>query len=377
MKATGDLQLLKRINRSVLLRLIRSQPDLSRARLAHLSGLTKSTVSALVRELLDEHWLSEAAAPVATQGLGRPSTPLNIDTARRVLIGIEIAVDCLRLVCVSLSGVILTQTEVALDDPQPQAACQQLGRLVQVLCQQLEEKELILSGVGVCLPGAVDESLGLVRLAPNLGWRDVPFRALVSEEFARLGIATQHIHLQNDADAAALGEYEFAGGSSDDPLIFVNCDVGVGAGIVLNDRLFTGFLGAAGEIGHSILQVDGPLCSCGRRGCAEAFIGARALAKKQGLQQAGQYLGVLLQNLDAMFNPRVIVVGGRSCIDHPTLIDSARSAQQVYARAAGLQAPQIRAARFGVQAAAVGAAALVLHQFLRPLLKETKHVPGN
>jgi predicted NBD/HSP70 family sugar kinase len=223
----------------------------------------------------------------------------------------------------------------------------------------------------------VDEGLGLVRLAPNLGWRDVPFRAMVLAEFARLGIATPHIHLQNDADAAALGEYEFAGGSSDDPLIFVNCDVGVGAGIVLNDRLFTGFLGAAGEIGHSILQVDGPLCSCGRRGCAEAFIGARALAKKQGLQQAGHYLGVMLQNLDAMFNPHVIVVGGRSCIDHPHLIDSARSTQQAYANAAGLQAPQVRPARFGVQAAAVGAAALVLHQFLRPLLKETKHVPGH
>lgn len=375
MKATGDLQLLKRINRSVLLRLIRSQSDLSRARLAALSGLTKSTVSALVRELLDEHWLSEAAEPVASQGLGRPSTPLNIDNHKRVLIGIEIAVDVLRLVCVSLSGVILTQTEEPLQQRDPAQACKQVGRLVQALCRQLDEKQLLLSGVGVCLPGAVDESLGLVRLAPNLGWRDVPFRALVSAEFARLGIATAQIHLQNDADAAALGEYEFAGGNSDDPLIFVNCDVGVGAGIVLNDRLFTGFLGAAGEIGHSILQVNGPLCSCGRKGCAEAFIGARALAKKQGVEQAGQYLGVVLQNLDAMFNPHVIVVGGRSCIDYPAMIETARSTQQAYAAAAGLQAPQVRAARFGVQAAAVGAAALVLHQFLRPLLKEAKQVP--
>ena len=377
MKATGDLQLLKRINRSVLLRLIRSQPDLSRARLASLSGLTKSTVSALVRELLDEHWLSEAAAPVATQSMGRPSTPLNIDTTKRVLIGIEIAVDCLRVVCVSLSGVILTQTEAALQDQRPEQACRQMGLLVQALCRQLVKKGLLLSGVGVCLPGAVDEVLGIVRLAPNLGWRDVPFRALVAAEFAALGIASAHIQLQNDADAAALGEYEFAGGSSDDPLIFVNCDVGVGAGIVLNDRLFTGFLGAAGEIGHSILQVDGPLCSCGRRGCAEAFIGARALARPQGVDQAGQYLGVMLQNLDAMFNPHVIVVGGRSCIEHPALIETARSTQHAYARAAGLQAPEVRAARFGVQAAAVGAAALVLHQFLRPLLKESKHVPGH
>jgi predicted NBD/HSP70 family sugar kinase len=229
--------------------------------------------------------------------------------------------------------------------------------------------------VGVCLPGAVDE--GLVRLAPNLGWRDVPFRAMVLAEFARLGIPVAPVHLQNDADAAALGEYEFAGGSNDDPLIFVNCDVGVGAGVVLNDQLFTGFLGAAGEIGHSILQVNGPLCSCGRKGCAEAFIGGRALATADGAEQAGQYLGGLLQNLDAMFNPRVIVVGGRSCIDHPDLIETARATQQGYASAAGLRAPQVRVARFGVQAAAMGAAALVLHQFLRPLLKEAKHVPGN
>jgi predicted NBD/HSP70 family sugar kinase len=375
MKSTGDLQLLKRINRSVLLRLIRSQPDVSRARLASLSGLTKSTVSALVRELLDEHWLSEAAAPVATQSMGRPSTPLNIDSAKRVLIGIEIAVDCLRLVCVSLGGHILTQTEEPLQDRQPAGACRQLCQLVRVLCQQLEEKQLLLSGVGVCLPGAVDGTLGLVRLAPNLGWRDVPFMAMLAAELAQWGIPAAQIHLQNDADAAALGEYEFGG--SGDSLIFVNCDVGVGAGIVLNDRLFTGFLGAAGEIGHSILQVDGPLCSCGRRGCAEAFVGTRALQQKQGVEKAGKYLGVLLQNLDAMFNPHVIVVGGRSCMEHPTLTETARATQQSYADAAGLQTPEVRAARFGAQAAAVGAAALVLHQFLRPLLKESTHVSGN
>lgn len=377
MNATGDLQLLKRINRSVLLRLVRSQPDLSRARLAALSGLTKSTVSALVRELLDEHWLVEAAAPVPVQGMGRPSTPLNIDNQRRVLIGIEVAVDCVRLVCVSLAGVVLTQTEEPLTDKQPERACAQVVALVALLGTQLNEKNLLLSGIGVCLPGAVDDATGIVRLAPNLGWRDVPFLAMVSEGFAKLGIGPAHIYLQNDADAAALSEYEFSDGSAADPLIFINCDVGVGAGIVLNDRLFTGSVGAAGEIGHSILQLGGPVCSCGRKGCAESFIGARALRARHGAEQAGQYLGMLIQNLDATFNPRIIVVGGRSCMDYPGLIDAARTTQQAYARAAGLQAPEVRPARYGVQAAAVGAAALVLHRFLRPLLKESNHVSGN
>jgi predicted NBD/HSP70 family sugar kinase len=376
MKTTGDLQLLKRINRSVLLRLIRSQPDLSRARLAHLSGLTKSTVSALVRELLDEHWLTEADEPVASQGMGRPSTPLNIDNHKRVLIGVEIAVDCLRVVCVSLCGDVLSQTEVELPDKRPASACKQAGKLVRALCKQLKEKQLLLSGVGVCLPGAVEDGSGIVRLAPNLGWRDVPFLSMLSAEFAHAGIAPANIHLQNDADAAALGEYEF-GDSGDDALIFINCDVGVGAGIVLNDRLFTGFLGTAGEVGHSILQVNGPLCSCGRKGCAEAFIGARALARKNGVAQAGEYLGVLLQNLDAMFNPHVIVIGGRSCVDNPSLVEIARNTQLAYAQTAGMRAPVVRSARYGLQAAAVGAAALVLHQFLRPLLKESNHVSGN
>jgi predicted NBD/HSP70 family sugar kinase len=193
---------------------------------------------------------------------------------------------------------------------------------------------------------------------------------MIADAFTAAGVPATQVHLQNDADAAALSEYEFGAGAGagEDPLIYINCDVGVGAGIVLNDRLFTGSAGTAGEIGHTILQVDGPLCSCGRRGCAETFIGSRVLNKKTGLDKAGQYLGILIQNLDAMFNPRVLVLGGQSCVDNPRLVADARDTLQNYARGAGLPAPEVRAARYGLQAAAVGAAALVLHRFLRPML---------
>ncbi|NBX20222.1 MAG: ROK family transcriptional regulator [Betaproteobacteria bacterium] len=376
MKTTGDLQLLRRINRSVLLRLIRSQPGLSRARLATLSGLTKSTVSGLVRELLDEHWLTELIAPVAGQGMGRPSTPLEIDANKRVLVGIEIAVDCVRIVSVSLTGEVLSHQEAVLDDPRPSSACALATRLLSALTRELDVNHWLLTGVGVCLPGAIDEAGGIVRLAPNLGWRNVPFLEMLAQEFGRLGIPATQIHLQNDGDTAALGEYEFGGGGNEDPLIFLNCDVGVGAGVVLNDRLFTGARGTAGEIGHTVLQVNGPLCSCGRRGCAEAFVGARALQEHTSLDHAAQYLGMMLQNVDAMFNPRVIVIGGRSTFEHPGLVDAARQTQCSYAQSAGMQAPEVRPARYGLHAAAVGAAALVLHEFLRPLLKDANHVAG-
>src|SRR5262245_4006185 len=106
MNTIGDQQLVKRLNRSVLLRLLRAQPGLSRAGLASASGLTKSTVSLLVRELLEDGWLAEAGAP-ATSGPGRPSTPLQISARARALIGVDIAVECVRVVCVSLHGDVL------------------------------------------------------------------------------------------------------------------------------------------------------------------------------------------------------------------------------------------------------------------------------
>jgi len=377
MKSTGDLQLLKRINRSVLLRLIRSNPNLSRARLADMSGLTKSTVSSLVRELIDTDWLAEASSTVAAPGMGRPSTPLHLNHDKRMLLGIEIAVDCVRLVCVSLVGVIHLEAEIALLEYSPATACTVVVDAARAMYSQLLERDYVLTGMGICLPGAVSEDAGIVRLAPNLGWREVPFLSMFVQALARSGFPSTPVHLQNDADAAALGEYEFGNRDSEDPLIFINCDVGVGAGVVLNDRLFTGSAGTAGEIGHTILQLDGRRCSCGRSGCMETFVGARALRQSGDMETAGRYLGVMLQNLDAMFNPRVLVLGGRSCTDMPGLTQAAQATLERYAQQAGLRPPEVRVARYGPQAAAVGAAALVLHRYLRPLIKDADHTLHN
>ncbi len=376
MKTKGDQQLVKRINRSMLLRLLRTQPGLSRARLADASGLTKSTVSALVRELLDENWIREAGAPVAGEGMGRPSTPLEIDASKRVLVGVEIGVQQMRLVAVSLTGELVSASEQALGSTDAQAACAQLAAMLQQAWGELALQDLRLSGIGVCLPGAIDETSGLVRFAPNLGWRDLAFHNMLMRALQSTDVPDVGIHLRNDGDAAALGEYEFGASDDADPLIFISCDVGVGAGIVLNDHLFTGARGMAGEIGHSVMQVDGDLCSCGRRGCAETFIGARALGSKEGVARAGRYLGVLIQNLDVMFNPRVVVVGGPSCSTRPELLDSAIHELKRYATDAGVAAPRVRAARYGLQAAAVGAAAVAWHCYLRPVQAETAPTQG-
>ena len=366
MKTTGDQQLVKRINRSVLLRMLRAQPGLSRARLAAESGLTKSTVSLLVRELLDDGWLTEAGVTV-NEGLGRPSTPLRINEGVRALIGVEIAVEVVRVVCVTLQGEVLHSEEQPLVSRAPARACEQTARMVATAYTGLESLGLQLVGVGACTPGAIDHDTGQLLFAPNLGWRQLDLLSLLTRALAEVGLPPVPLQLQNDADAGALGEYEFADGEGEDPLVFVSCDVGVGAGIVSNDRLFSGAQGMAGEIGHSILQMDGPPCSCGRHGCAETFIGSGALGQLADARRSGHYLGVLLQNLWTTFNPRAIVVGGKSCDHHPEFLQSAIDTVARYAASAGMPPPSVRTARYGPLAAAVGAAALSLHEYLRPM----------
>lgn len=376
MKTTGDQQLVKRINRSLLLRLVMAQPGLSRAQLAVESGLTKSTVSLLVRELVEEGWLCETAVTAGT-GIGRPSTPLQVDAKTRGLIGVEVAVECVRAVGVSLRGDILWSTQAPLNSHLPHDVCQQTAQLVRQAHAELIAQGVLLSGVGVGVPGAFDETTGMLRFAPNLGWRNVDFLSLLKQALFTAGLPAVPIHVQNEADTGALSEYEFSSAERQDALIFISCDVGVGAGIVLNDHLFTGAQGLAGEIGHSILQVDGPRCSCGRRGCAETFIGAKALAEQLSqrghLDRPGHALGVLLQNLWATFNPGVLVLGGASCLRYPELARTAQTVLQSYADSAGMPAPTVRLARYQLWASAVGAAALVLHQYLRPMQASQRH----
>jgi len=223
MNTTGDQQLVKRINRSVLLRLLRRQPGLSRAQLAQASGLTKSTVSLLVRELIDEAWLTETDVTAGASGLGRPSTPLQLDGRSRGMVGVEVAVEALRVVGVSITGQVLCALEETLIGTQPEDVCRQAARLVARTQAQLTQRGVQLCGVGVGLPGAFDDTNGMLRFAPNLGWRNVNFLPLITQALQLAGLPPVAVHVQNEADTAALSEYEFSDLSAQDSLIFVTC----------------------------------------------------------------------------------------------------------------------------------------------------------
>lgn len=395
MPVTGDSQLLKQLNRMALVRQVSTQPGLSRASLADVLGLTKSTVSMLVRDLMDEGWLTESEL-IATGEVGRRATPLHLDPDRLALLGADIGVDEARVVATNLLGEVLDTRIVTYDDTDAPASCIQLvadglvrmARRLGRANSAAGARQML--GVGVGLHGGVDETQGVLRYAPHLGWRNVDVDSQLRSHFAGTPLEGLPLHMQNEANVAALAEFEFTGQSGTDPLVYLSIGYGVGAGVIVGDNLLTGLNGFAGEVGHAILQANGPLCSCGRRGCADALIGLGSLlgAEKpsrtalerlfekvaQGQPQtcaavtaAGGQLGVLLNNLWAAFDPMAIVIGGPALRLGDTLIEPARRVLGEYADAAMLTAPEIRTSRFGADVVAVGGAALARHRLTRPL----------
>ncbi|RZA36738.1 MAG: ROK family transcriptional regulator [Lysobacteraceae bacterium] len=395
MPVTGDHQLLKQLNRMALVRQVSTQPGLSRASLAEVLGLTKSTVSMLVRDLMDEGWLSEREL-IATGEVGRRATPLQLNPDTLALLGAEVGVDEARIVATNLLGEVLESRVVTYDDTQDPASCIKvvaagLVRAARRLGRATETRGARqVLGIGVGLHGGVNETLGVLRYAPHLGWRNVEVGSQLRAHFSGTPLEDLPLYMQNEANAAALAEFEFTGQSGTDPLVYLSIGYGVGAGVIVGDSLLTGLNGFAGEVGHAVLQINGPLCSCGRHGCADALIGLASLLGTekpsraalellfdriaQGQEQtcaavtaAGEQLGVLLNNLWAAFDPMAIVIGGPALRLGDTLIAPARRILGEYADAAMLTAPEIRTSRFGADAVAVGGAALARHRLTRPL----------
>jgi glucokinase len=231
-------------------------------------------------------------------------------------------------------GATNTRLAVASEDgcivASAQAATAELGdagRLVEWVAARLRELAPgpAPSCIGVAAPGPLDPRRGVVTNPPNLpGWRDVPLADLLG---AAVGCPA---HLENDANVAALGEFRAGAGRGTTNMVYVTWSSGVGAGLILDGRLFSGSHGAAGEIGHTVLDPNGPLDRCGQPGCVEAFCGGHALADQTGLpadalfaaaaagdagavpvvRRAATYMGWALVNLTNIFDPDMIVMGG-------------------------------------------------------------------
>ena len=310
------------------------------------------------------------------------------------------------LLAIDLGG---TKIATALVSPEGEILCQEyvptlaeegveavIGRMVATIDSVINKaglSRISFTSMAIAAAGAIDSDKGIVTHSPNLpGWRDIPLRQMMEE---MIGLPT---FLINDASAAALGEHCFGAGRGVNNLVYITVSTGIGGGIIIDGKLYTGVSGSAGEVGHMTIDVNGPRCSCGNVGCLEVLASGKAVAReaqrliaqgaktrivdfaegepsnvtanavaaaaRQGdalalkiVSKAATYLGIGIANLVNIFNPEMIIIGGGMAKMGDMLLDTARKVAAEKAFQLPFQHVRIVPSQLGDNSAVLGAAA--------------------
>jgi glucokinase-like ROK family protein len=334
MQITGDQQLVKKINKSIVLETIRKKSPLSRTQISSLTGLHKGTVSTLINELIEESMAFEIG-----QGLsigGRKPVMLLFNKDAGYAIGVNLGINFMMTILTNLEGEIIKEEMIELEDTSVEDVVQELLRSIQMMIDHTPASRYGIIGIGIGVPGIVNDK-GKLLFAPNLAWENVDLHRTLTETFQ------VPVTVENEANAGALGEKEFGSGIGSSNLIFISLGFGIGTGILLNGELYKGLSGFSGEMGHVIVEANGKKCKCGSKGCWEMYASESALldqaeqlpALSSGndqeldihglvsladkgssqvihlLNQTGEYIGIGISNIINTFNPELIIIGNR------------------------------------------------------------------
>jgi predicted NBD/HSP70 family sugar kinase len=361
-------------NRALVLAAVADAPRRSRAQLALATGLTRATISALVDDLLDAGLLAELSPD---RGLrGRPGSPLVLNGNGPAGLGVEINVDYISACVLDLTGAVRGSRTEVVDNRRgtPAVGLRRAIALARQVRAQAEADGLAVVAASVGVAGLVDAD-GVLRRAPNLPrWRAVDLAGTFSDA---LELA---VSVDNEANLAALAQLWFGPASLRD-FALVSGEIGVGAGVVLDGRLYRGVRGHAGELGHVVVDPDGPPSGCGANGCLEQFAGQEALLRNAGiaggdelirraragderaltaLSDAGRALGIAIAGLINVMDLPAVLLGGLYARLGQWLIEPIRA--ELGRRVASREwAPvEVRVAHLGSDAAVRGAAGTVI-----------------
>ncbi|MFE3903942.1 ROK family protein [Streptomyces sp. NPDC059153] len=289
----ADKDTVRRSNLSLVLRAVRDEGEATRAGVASRVGLTRAAVSSLVEQLIDIGFLTESGKTFSGQA-GRPGTALKVARTGPAGLGVEVNIDYVSVCVVDLAGTGRVRLTEHLDNRGAPPA-EVLARAAGIAARTLEsarEQELFPVGVALALPGLV--SGGAVRQAPNLGWNQVPAEELFAASLVaeQPGRGALPVSSENEANLAALAELWFGGLDTVRSFLYLTGEIGVGGALVIDGELLRGAHGFAGEIGHVVVDAEGPQCRCGSRGCLEQYAGQAALLRAAGVQESGSGSGV-------------------------------------------------------------------------------------
>lgn len=390
---TTDIQMVRRLNRDTILGLIRERGPISRTALARLAGLTPATAFSIVEELEQQGLVREKGIG-PSQGGRRPML-FEFNPQSRTVIGVNIrsaqVLGVLAHLDASLRLTIARDYKLEGDVDVVQLVEEVIHELI--AASPLPPEKLI--GIGVAVPGLIDVDRGVVVESRNWGWEELPIRDILAQEF------DLPIYIEEDDNALALGEWFFGAGQGVPNVVCVKIGRGLGAGLILNGTLFRGPDNTAGEIGHILVDPEGPRCYCGNYGCLDRLVSAPAIAEraikglKQGaasslrdrvdndleqvtvamiaeaanagdpfacqvMEETGRYLGIGIATLVNLLNPDLVIIGGGVILAGAPLLESARHVVKLRTFPAPGRRVQIVPAKLGVEAPAIGAATFVM-----------------
>lgn len=368
----------RRANLSAIVRELHLRGPLSRSGLVASTGLTRSAVRGLIGELAAAGLVyEERSAPAGTPG--RPSPLVRPDVDGTVVLALEVNVDSLAAAIVGFGGTVHQLARV--DRPRAHLTLDEivsdLVELVGPMRSSFTPDDLV--GIGVAVAGIVRRTDGLVRLAPNLGWRDEPLGASLA---ASLRLPAP-VHVANEADLGGLAEHRRGAAVGIDSLLYVMGEVGVGGNLMIDGQPVVGAAGYAGEIGHLPVNPSGAPCGCGSVGCWETEIGERAMLVRAGrpatggreavarllaaaaagerealagLAHVGGWLGIGLAGLINVLNPSLVVLGGLFEQIHPFVAPQLAEVLERRALPASRELARIVPGTMGVDGPLLGAA---------------------
>lgn len=393
-------ELLKDLNRELILAIIRRERVLSRAAVARCSGLSKVTASVLVDEFVQAGLLRDRGS--GRSNGGRPPRLMEYVPEAWLAIGAEFAHREAVAVVTNLDASIVHRVSRPVPDARAECVLETIGDLAAELMDSFSRQRIL--GIGFASPGLVDVNRGNVNLAVDVGWRDVPASHILAK---RLGLPAM---VANRGKAAALAERWCGTEAGVEHLIYVFIGSGIAAGVVHGDELYLGATSSAGELGHVTVDPNGPLCECGNHGCLHVYAGEEAIARRareltrsfpgsalaesvdgdlrlmsadtvidaarrgdppavQVVEEVGTFVGIALANVVNLLNPDVIVIGGPTSRAGPVLLT--RIEREIRSRALTVPGRHVTLApsRLGSTAGAIGGAILVLRQASRLIFR--------
>jgi predicted NBD/HSP70 family sugar kinase/biotin operon repressor len=378
----GALALLRESNRDKVLQALRTLGVASRPEVARHTGLSRSTVSTIVAELVDEGLIvSRANGRRQAAGSGRPPALIALNPSGGMAVGMDFGKRHLSIALADLSHEIVAEERVVLSaDYQAEEAMVTAAKRVERLLTEAATDRSRVVGVGMGIPGPIHES-GLVGSSAILpGW----VGAAPQERMSQL--LELPVKVGNDASLGALAEYAWGAGRGAGVVVYLKLATGIGSGIVIDGVLFDGVGGTAGEIGHTTIDDEGDLCRCGNRGCLETLAGGPAIAElvsrslgeklepddvirravegdagcRRALADAGRHIGVAVANLCNLVNPERIVVGGSVGQAGALLLDPLMESVSLRAIPSAAEDVEIVPGELGERAELLGALAFVL-----------------